>query len=176
MFVGAKLSDEKREQRIKGVLAHELCHYIMRLVYENQEEPYYKDRQDIKEMFEQIVKAIDKCSEDGSACPNDECNGIISTVFTLYSEKEFGLELIVRVVQILTEYADDNNKSKYLQDKYQILFNFWYNQVVPELQIYLQKHNEVFKLNDKVGLLSSFKHQQIELSVSKNGIQKFVGK
>jgi len=48
IFVGAKLSDEngnvtkQREQKIKGVLAHELCHYVMQLVYENQENPYYK--------------------------------------------------------------------------------------------------------------------------------------
>jgi len=147
MFVGAKLSDKKREQQIKGVLAHELCHYVMRLVYENQEKPYFKDRNDMKEMFKQIVRIIDQWSATKSRDPDDECNGIISTVFTLYSKEEFSLELIVRVVQILTEYGDDEKKTKGLQNKYQNLFNFWYNQVVPELQIYLHKNKNVKKLN-----------------------------
>jgi len=167
MFVGAKLSDKEREQQIKGVLAHELCHYVMRLVYENQEKPYYKDRKDMREIFEQIVRAIDKWSADNSECPDDECNGIISTVFTLYSKEEFSLELIVRVVQILTEYADAEDKSKYLQDKYQDLFNFWYNQVVPELQIYLQKNKDVKKLNGFVELLPKILEHKIEVNRSK---------
>jgi len=77
IFVGAKLSDKKREQQIKGVLAHELCHYVMRLVYENQENPYYKHMIKFAEMFDEIVKTIDKWSTNQSECPDDECNGII---------------------------------------------------------------------------------------------------
>jgi len=173
MFVGAKLSYEKREQQIKGVLAHELCHYVMRLVYENKEEPYYKDRKDMKEMFEEIVRAIDKWSAAKSRDPDDECNGIISKVFTLYLKEEFSPELIVRVVQILTAYADAEDKSKDLQDKYQDLFNFWYNQVVPELQIYLQKNKEVKKLNGFVELLPKILTHKIEVN-RKNEVKEMI--
>jgi len=164
IFIGAKLTDsQKRDQRIKGVLAHELCHYVMRLVYENQENPYYKHMLKIAEAFEGIVKSIDKWSPKGAECPDDECNGIISSVFTLYSIDEFHLELIVRVVQILVEFDDDEDKTKYLQDKYKILVDFWEHQVIPDLQKFnLTERESVRKVNRLFELLPNIKNEKLE--------------
>ncbi|KAL7014610.1 hypothetical protein ACKWTF_016027 [Chironomus riparius] len=95
IFIGAKLLEKEcgtikqRDRTIKGVLAHELCHYVMRLVYENQENPYHKNRQDMKEMFEDISQAINKWPSKNSKDPDDECNGIISSVFGLYDANDF---------------------------------------------------------------------------------------
>ena len=106
------MSDKKREQRIKGVLAHELCHYVTRLVFENQENPYYKHVLKETEMFEKIVKTIDKWSTEDAECPDDKCNRIISSVFTAYEQSDFHPELIVRVTDfgIARIWNPDNSK------------------------------------------------------------------
>jgi len=112
IFIGAKLSDDKREQEIKGILAHELCHYVMFLVYENKFLPYYRHATEIQNIFDEIVRVIDKWSSPESENPDDECNEIISSVFTAYESKSFNLELIVRAVHMLAEFDNDAQKSQ----------------------------------------------------------------
>ncbi|KAL7012239.1 hypothetical protein ACKWTF_014709 [Chironomus riparius] len=166
IFVGAKLIDDsgaKRKQKIKGVLAHELCHYVMRLVYENQEMPYYKDSNDMKNKFKAIVKTINKWTTEDLERPDDKCNGIISSVFTAYKVEDFHPELIVRVVQILSNFDDSDEKLKYLELKYKVLFDFWFNQVVPDLQKYLQRNEEVIRLNRTIELLPAIQKLKIKL-------------
>jgi len=140
----------------------------MLLVYENQENPYYMHRVDMKEMFVEIIKIIDKWSAEESECPDDECNGIISTVFTLYSSNDFHQELIVRVVHILTEYDDNENHSEHLREKYKVLFKFWRDQVIPELQNYILKNKDVIKLNESIGLLENILKYQIGIIPGKD--------
>ncbi|KAL7012091.1 hypothetical protein ACKWTF_014623 [Chironomus riparius] len=160
--MGAKMSDdEEKDQEIKGVLAHELCHYVMRLVYENHENPYFKNREDVKERFEEIVKVISKWTSNEADSPDDECNGIISTVFTLYKPELFHLELIVRVVHILVQYDNNEAKSKQLQDKYKILFNFWEQQVIPDLAAFKIKGREAVRKMNR--MLELFEDIQDEL-------------
>ena len=135
IFIGAKLTDAKREQEIKGILAHELCHLVMGLVYENKESPYYEKMMKIKEEFDKVIKAIDKWSSSEFGNPDDECNNIISSVYKLYEPEKYHAELIVRVIHILAEFDDDEKKTKDLQDgKYKLLFDFWETYVLPELQ------------------------------------------
>lgn len=173
-----------REQEIKGILAHELCHFVMRLVYENNCVPYYKYSAKKREEFELITKEIKKevCgSEDdlnkdqNSGLNNiknieikdDECNGIISTVFQLYEESDFHIELIVRVVHILAYFNNDENKSKTLESKYKILFHFWKNHVMPDLQGFnYQNRVEIRKINNDFGLFSSILELKIDFNSS----------
>lgn len=170
IFIGAKLSDEANEQQIKGVLAHELCHYILGLVYENQENPYYKHMIKIVEKFNEIVKVIDKWSQTGNTeGQDDECNGIISSVFIGYPVQDYHAELIVRVIQILLVFDDDEEKIKYLENKYKIIFDFWYENVIPELQNYnLKSQNLVRKANKMFELLLSIETEKIMFQSSKN--------
>jgi len=168
IFVGAKQSDKKREQEIKGVIAHELCHYVMCLVYNNNYLPYFKDSNDLRDKFDKIVKEINKWSETKSNDPDDECNKIISSVFTAYVEKQFHYELIVRTVHLLAQYDDHEEKTKHLQEKYKILFEFWSNQVIPELQRYLQKNLEIIELNGILDLLPCITKLKYELCDGKD--------
>ncbi|KAL7042791.1 hypothetical protein ACKWTF_001281 [Chironomus riparius] len=139
IFIGAKLSDFNRDQAIKGVIAHELCHYVMSLVFENHENPYHKYSMDRKEDFEKIISLIDNWSVTKNKQPDDECFGIISSVFLQYASKDFHPELIVRVIQIMAQ-----------------------------LKQYIQKNKDVVKLNEIFGLLSIIqKNQNIEIVNSK---------
>ncbi|XP_070492349.1 uncharacterized protein [Chironomus tepperi] len=145
IFIGAKLSDFKRDQEIKGIIAHELCHYVLCLVYDNQENPYYKYSLDKKEVFDKIVTETNFWSETENNQLDDECFGIISSVYLQYAEKDFHPELIVRPVQIMTQF--DNNKKKFnsIQNKFKNLFDFWHKNVIPELKKYIQKNKDVSK-------------------------------
>jgi len=139
----------------------------MSLVYDNKFLPYYKHATDIRDQFDGIVKSIDKWSTNDQESPDDGCDGIISSVFR-YKKEQFNLELIVRAVQILVLYDDDPKQSAYLQEKYQILFDFWFTQVLPELHKCLRKNNEVIRINTTVGLLSSLSKSNIEFKASKD--------
>jgi len=167
IFIGAKLSDKKREQQIKGVLAHELCHYIMCLVYNNKFLPYYEDAMDFRDKFEEIVNVI-KWSATKSRDPDDECNENISSVFTCYDPTKYHLELIVRAVQIQVEFDDDEDKSKYLIKKYEKLFDFWKEHVMPNLQNYLKRNKYVIKLNKYVELLPNILKKDIKIKNKKD--------
>ncbi|XP_070501596.1 uncharacterized protein [Chironomus tepperi] len=90
IFVGAKTSDEDmREQEIKGVLAHEICHYVMRLVYQNNDSPYYKDDESGAAMFSQIVTEIG----------------------TMFPEK-FQPEQLTEVEEVAPEEVEDDNNEQ----------------------------------------------------------------
>lgn len=120
-------------------------------------------------MFADIVKVIDKWSVKRFDSPeNDECNSIISSVFELYSEDEFHVELIVRVVQILVEFDNDTKKTQYLREKYKILFHFWDQFVVPEIRNFNLKNRKYARsLNKYFGILYEILNNSISFSESK---------
>jgi len=168
IFIGAKFTDKASEQKIKGVLGHELCHYVMGMAYDNHGFPYYKGDKRTEGIFKEIVAIIDKWSITKDREPDDECDGIISTSYRLYKSKDIEPELIASVIHILVNYDDNSEKSNLLQGMYKILFDFWYNHVVPEMQIYLKKDMVVIRVNTTVKLLSSLSKSKIEFNGSKD--------
>jgi len=160
IVIGAKL-DGNREQQVKGTLAHELCHYVMEMVYINKLLPYFKNRADIREEFEKIVQKVSERMEDS---PNnkDGCNGIISRVFSSYSKEQIHPELIVRGVQILSEYAENKEHLGHLQRRYIALFDFWFKYVIPELRKYLQRNKPVINLNKICNFLTKISKENYD--------------
>ncbi|XP_070497756.1 uncharacterized protein [Chironomus tepperi] len=164
IFIGSKLSGRKRENEIIGVLAQQICYYALNLVYENGGKPYYNENHDGAEIFDNIVKSINQWSGQSPQSVNDECCGIISSAFIFYSPKEYQMELILRVINLLTEFSDDEGYLYCIKQKYRNLFNFWYNFVVPEFKRYLQKDKLIIRLNAYIDVLSTIKSQKIELT------------
>ncbi|XP_070506054.1 uncharacterized protein [Chironomus tepperi] len=174
IFMGAKLSEQygnstkEREQEIKGVLAHELCHYAMKLVYDNNFNPYHKDREDLKESFDKIVQEIDKWSaNEADEAPDDQCNNIISSVFENYTKEEFHFELIVRFVQFSTAFDDEELKLNDIKDMYERLVDYWTVQVIPEMEKYLNTNKEVIKLNRLTEMLDNISNPQFQVKPGK---------
>lgn len=175
IFKSSKLKTREHNQEIKGFLAHEFCHLVMNLVYENGGKPYFKHRIECKTRFEEIVNQIYKWTSRGDDNDteaeqyDDECNGLISSVFQQYKKEDFHAELIARVVQILVQYCDNDDKSEYLQNKYKILFDFWQNFVVPDLLKFNIKHRKIVqKFNQKIKILSEISNESLNLRNSKN--------
>jgi len=143
----------------------------MSFVYDNKFLPYYNDATEIRDKFDKIVKAIDKWSTTKSNFPDDECNGIISSVFTAYPKRCFPYELIVRAVHILVLYDDNANHSSYLQRKYQLLFGFWNQHVLHDLKSFDINLIETVKIiNDDNNLLHSISKKGFGLIDCENDV------
>jgi len=166
----------EREQEIKGVIAHEICHYVMRLVYQNNEKPYYEKKKCAREKMDDVNSEIKLIlfpskreqtevsgNHDEDVKPiDDECGGIISTVYDLYDKMDWHPELIVRPVQIQVQFDNDKEKFRDLEDVYKILFAYFELFVIPELKKFnLTKRKKVQKFNNAAGVLS--KIQELNL-------------
>ncbi|CAG9811255.1 unnamed protein product [Chironomus riparius] len=163
IFIGAKLSDKQHEQKIKGVLAHELCHFVMEQVYYSQVMPYY----DIKKKLDEIARTVDRLLSIHSHDPDDGFNGILSSMYKCYDKSKFHEELIARAVQILTEFGDNNDKLCDLQGKYQILFDFWNKLIIADLKEYKLRNQDVIKLNMMTKLLQNISSQKFKIRPQK---------
>lgn len=175
IFIGAKLSDDIREQNIKGIIAHELCHYAMRLIYENKESPYYEGDDKAVIILDEIVNEINKweiqnkdSAEDESE-EDDECDGIISGVFKCYSKDCHHAEIIVRPVHISCQFDDNKEKSAYLKRKYARLFEFFVTFVLPELiKFNLIERDNVMKFNKIVGVVTFIEKNNFQVTSEKD--------
>jgi len=167
IFIGAKGTDQSRIQEIKGVLIHEICHYVMKLVYENNDNPFYEGDEDSKKMFMSIFREIKKMLAEESV--DDECGGIILSVFECYQEKDQPQELIVRPAQILAQFSEENAKVESLEEKYRSLFVFHSMIIRGEVRNFsLQKRQAVRKVNKISGLMTKIKDEPYEISSPKN--------
>lgn len=171
IFIAAQSSDNfNQEQQIKGAIAHELCHYILRLVYENQEKPFRLYDHEASAIFENIVSTYKRllCSDDQDVI-DDECAGIISSVFEKYRNEDHVAELIVRVPQTLVQFAQDIDKCTSIEMKYNLLFDFYEKFVVPELKSFdLKKLEDIRKLNKNLGILEGLEQNVCEFSTPKD--------
>ncbi|CAG9811570.1 unnamed protein product [Chironomus riparius] len=168
IFVGAKLSSPNREQQIKGILAHELCHYVMKLTYDNNEEPYFKHDKARKAMFNEIVNILDSWSHKKKKA-DDKCDKIISGVYRYYDKSDWIAELIVRVPQIFAHYANDPEKLKDLEILYARLFQYYEKFVVPDLDaLDLDERDRIRKLNNDLKIFKTISKLNFEFPSSKN--------
>ncbi|KAL7013572.1 hypothetical protein ACKWTF_015473 [Chironomus riparius] len=177
IFIGAKLSENssserhRREQKIKGIIAHEICHYVMRLVYQFEDNPFYENDKQTREEYCQVIDYI----EDLISINNDdECDGIISTVFKLYNKVDSSAELIVRPVQIQVQFGDNQAKLIEIEEKFKILFDFCRHRVIPEVENFsIQQRQDIKLLNDFVGILNEISYSDISFCKGVNADEVF---
>lgn len=176
IFVGAESLDFKnREQTIKGVIVHELCHYALSLVFENKENPYYEFDDEKTKEFEQIVTAYRKY-EETQLDLDDGCGGILSNVYQKYKEDEKHCELIVIAPQIQVEFDDNKEEIKKLESKYELLFKFMENHVMHEMERFnLKSRNDVRNFNNISTIFLEIKNLSQNIKILKNA-NNFNGK
>lgn len=170
--MAAKTKDENRDRQIKAVLIHEICHYTMLLIYENNENPYHKKDTKSKTRFDAIVCKYNKWTNgENSEEYDDKCNGIISTVFTNYELEAHHAELIVRPAHILAQFSNDVTKSNDLEKMYIEIFEYFELFVLPQLRKFnLQNRENVKKLNNIVGLLPQIRKENFKFIATKKAV------
>ena len=123
ILVAAK---REKEADILGVLAHELAHYAMQLIYENGAKPYFTNDQEQREKFKKIIKEY-------MDMKNHEPH--INVAIKNKSMYLKIAELIVRVPHLIALHSDEpDEKLKKFQTRYKKLFDFYRIDVLPDLR------------------------------------------
>lgn len=151
VFIGAifLLHDQKRFS-VYAVLAHELTHIAMLLVYDNECKPYRAHDKERRAKFKQIIQASRR---------HKKAEQIISTVFDCYPEKMWDVELIVCVPQILASYKEYPEKLRYCQTNFNELFEFYEKKILPELYAKiaeLEAQQEEIAIEEAVSFMEQF--------------------
>lgn len=129
-----------------GVFLHEATHFIMKLVFENECNPFFKNDIDAMKEMQEITKKLQQqfltvvfCDEDKMTL-DDFLRHIISSIFSKYKPREFMRELIVKVPEIIGLIGYEKGM-KWLKENVPELLNFYENHVNSHIVKYLLKHN-----------------------------------
>ncbi|KAL7012258.1 hypothetical protein ACKWTF_014721 [Chironomus riparius] len=126
IYIGAKqLLDDVRSHETLAIIAHELCHFAINLVYGNNAKPYKSNDNQSMQEFEEIS---DHCKA------NYDKEEIIKMVYEFYPSDVYHAELIVRVVHLMAFYYNEPQKLKEVREDFDPLFDFFELKVVPELK------------------------------------------
>lgn len=116
------ISGKRNDRDTRGVLAHELTHHAMKLLYRNSFHPYQAFDDERKTNFGDVIK---ECREVYEKKEDVTILSIwnINQTFQNYSEENFSSELIARVPQVLTNYSKKD--IKIAEAKYPKLFAYY---------------------------------------------------
>lgn len=152
IYIGAKnLQDEDRRHEVLGVLAHEMCHYAMQLVYGNRCNPYETGDIESKDVFEAVSES---CKENKL---NEE---FIHDVFENPPNIQHA-ELIVRVPHLHALYNSDFEKLLECQDNFLQLFEFYEQKTFKDLKNaypLMEERQEIRNLNESIHALADIKN------------------
>ncbi|XP_070494610.1 uncharacterized protein [Chironomus tepperi] len=126
MYIGAKqLLDGAQQHEAIGTIAHELCHYAMNLVFNNDANPYKKDDQESQDIIEEV-------SRECKAKKGTE--NIVDMVYDFYPDDRHHAEMIVRAPHMMAHYHDQPEKLEECKEKFDGLFRLYEEKVIPEMK------------------------------------------
>ncbi|KRT82258.1 Ankyrin repeat-containing protein, partial [Oryctes borbonicus] len=152
LYIGAK----QPLGALLGTLAHELTHFAMQTVFNNDCNPYMASDIESKSNFQKIV--------DGYCERKKEMDSIIEKVYN-YEQLEWPSELIVRVPHIMAHYSEtyDEKRSSELKDKAPDLFEFYDDKIEKPFKQFIA-NSANFKnqhLNDLLRQIGTTSHPNI---------------
>lgn len=156
IYIGAEgLLDDSTKFKVLGVLAHELCHYSMKLVYNNGCKPYAQNCAKL-EIFQEITEF----------CRNyKDADDIIGLVFEgeAYSPERYHAELIVRVPHLMALHKSNKSELEDRQQKFPRLFDF-YLSTIEDMKLKLERDDALATLhmvNVMCGVLTRSENPEI---------------
>jgi len=112
-----------------GIIAHELCHYALLLVYRNNCKPYFSfendNEKDIKEEITKQKLQKMRFTTIALICltKSDE-EDLIKSAYENYESNKHHAELAVRVSHMIVEYSNDEDRLKSRRELFPELFAF----------------------------------------------------
>lgn len=126
IYIGAKqLLDQAIEHEAIAVLAHEICHFVMNIVFGNMAKPYRRNDNKTMQEFKNISSKCEKIRD---------VEKMIDIIYDSYPEEMYHAELIVRVVHLIALYRNLPEKLDEVRNKFSKLFDFYELKIVPELE------------------------------------------
>ena len=167
VLIGAKgLLDQESEKvcRVMSSIAHEISHFVMHLLYNNDAKPY---AQLDKENEQNFKKVFDKCHEKVLE------EKTIIKVF-LYNKSIQHAELIVCVPHILANHSLDENREKLnkLQSIFSELFEYFSAKIIGDLNRELPKIESKLKTRE-INDICGFVRAQEDFKVSFKSVLNF---
>lgn len=164
IYIGAK-NLVRHEYRLKalGVMAHEICHFAMQLLYKNSCKPYHH-QSELEKNIESILIHADL---------NKTHESCIEIVFD-YPETERHAELIVRVPHMLVLYKEDEERIEDIKARFSQLFEFYESKILIDIEReypLLESRNLVKAINCKLMILARIKSSDI--AINDNSFGKF---
>lgn len=137
IVIGAKGLLDGRKKDVEGTLAHEICHIVMRLIFNNSCKPYVND-EGKRMKFDCVVMD----------CESEKLEEkIISLVFD-EDLKHWHAELIVRIPQLLVIHKENKEKVAEIQEKFATLFEYYEIDVLAVVNRELSNLEMKFKVNE----------------------------
>jgi len=186
IIIGAMQTGEKTcEQEIKGTIAHEIGHYVINLVYQNDGKPYYKKNcakyknivyevKQIKEQQKQLRSCLTKVGnfyDKDEKVVDEKIEEVITVVYNKknYKTKVRHQELVVRPIHIYAQFDDSTNNVEIIEATYKILFDFLEFDVLPEIEKFcLQTRGKIQIFNDFIGTLYDLQNSKIKIQAKNN--------
>lgn len=134
ILIGAK----RDRNLVEASLIHELMHCVFYKVYMNDCLPYAKDDALIKNYYQFLLEKYQHYEQDLSI--EDDCKGIISTVYRCYKGIHQQQELIVRPPQMIATFCGKRTTIAHLKVEYEDLFTYYNITVTSELKTFIEKY------------------------------------
>lgn len=153
-FWAKNLLDKEKRQDYVGKIAHELCHLAMLCVFTNDCKPFRQDDIERQLKFQRIVLY---CQEEAK---DDE---LFSSIYN-YSIDCWHTETIVCVPQLLAVHMNDLERIKKYRESFSDLFEFFVDDVVPEIERELPRlieEKQVSELNEADGTVKTLKAAKV---------------
>jgi ankyrin repeat protein len=126
IYVGAKqLLDPQREHEVFATIAHELCHFVLFIVFGKHARPYKENETAIAAEFETISQECEAKKDKDK---------IVGHVYSSYPIEEQHAELIVRVPHFFAHYSNQPDMITKRNTEFKSLFDFYESKVVPQLE------------------------------------------
>ncbi|KAG5668873.1 hypothetical protein PVAND_016793 [Polypedilum vanderplanki] len=130
VYVGAKdLLNPKDRDVALGILAHELCHYVMFLLYHNDAKPYPRHDLMLRKYFE-MVEELYKMDD------RHEAQWMVK-MFQKYEPEQHHSGLIARAVDLPILYRNNATGLFRVRRAYRDLFKFYEYKTLPDLRQYI---------------------------------------
>ena len=160
------------DDELLGVLAHELTHYAMYVVYNNHCNPYSNGDEN-EGKFKVVVNELQLY------CEASACDYIIASVFVDYKENLWPGELIVRVPHMLAKYGIEKGKCMLQQQAKQLLTYFDQN-VLASFKRFIKKsylfwpRSIIRNLNDGLKIIPNEKKFKLKENIKFHSLVHFL--
>lgn len=110
----------KSDNEIAGIVIHELTHFALHIVFNNNGNPYFKFDGTGKDKFNKIVEKLKNLPDN---------HDVVKKVYTSYKKISRPKELIARVPQLIALGLSEDDREKYAE-----LIKFYHDHVLPYMQ------------------------------------------
>lgn len=154
IYIGAKRLLDASKNEALATLAHEVCHLVVEKVLENDCKPYRKDDIESEKEFNGI---FNDCKT------NQNFEDVIKFACEATKDQQHA-EMIARVPHLLALYKDDSQKLMYCYEIFNILFQFYQENVLEKVKQKLklmEAQEEIDEVNDLIGYTTQMEKLKI---------------